>query len=181
MCFAVIEGFARSSNDVQVKRMWIFAYRIKTRLAFPPRGQLQVEAMVWPVWIKVSLMQHLNFKMFCTFVSKQRHGTFVVRLFWTNEKFPRVSFCYWKLAKGRWMLAAAVIACLCFRKMMHSVLAICLISFLSILDLWHCIQFLKKNCFNTASMCRRDAASYRRAQLSMPSNADIFPVFERIV
>ena len=69
ICFAVIVGFARSSNDVQVKRTWIFAYRIKTRFAFPPSGQLHVvEAMVWPVWIKVSLMQHLNFEMFCTFV-----------------------------------------------------------------------------------------------------------------
>jgi len=30
ICFAVILGFARSSNDVQVKRTWIFAYHIKT-------------------------------------------------------------------------------------------------------------------------------------------------------
>jgi len=30
-------------------------------------------------------------------------------LFWTNEKFPRVSCCYWKPAKGKWMLAATVI------------------------------------------------------------------------
>jgi len=56
ICFAVIIGSARSSNDVQVKRTWIFAYRIKTRFAFPPRRHLQVEAMVWPVWLKVSLM-----------------------------------------------------------------------------------------------------------------------------
>jgi len=56
MCFAVIVGFARSSNDVQVKRTRMFAYRIKTRYAFPPHGQLQVEAMVWLIWIKVSLM-----------------------------------------------------------------------------------------------------------------------------
>ena len=41
------------------------------------------------------------------------------------------------------MLAATVIVGLCFRKMMHSALAQCLMSFLSILDLWHCIQFLK--------------------------------------
>jgi len=56
ICFAVTVGFARSSNDVQVKRTWILVYRIKTRIAFPSRGQLQVEAMVWPVCIKVSLM-----------------------------------------------------------------------------------------------------------------------------
>ena len=49
------QQFAWSSNDVQVKRTWIFAYRIKTRFAFRPRDQLQVDAMVWPVWIKVSL------------------------------------------------------------------------------------------------------------------------------
>jgi len=45
------------------------------------------------------------------------------------------------------MLAATVIAGLCFRTMMHSALAIFLVSFLSILDLWHCIQFLKKKLF----------------------------------
>jgi len=42
------------------------------------------------------------------------------------------------------MLAATVIAGLCFGKMMHSALAICFVSFLSILDLWYCIQFLKR-------------------------------------
>jgi len=68
ICFAVIVEFARSSNDVQVKRRWIFAYRIKTQFAFPRHGQLQVEAMVWPVWIKVSLMYYLNFEMICTIV-----------------------------------------------------------------------------------------------------------------
>jgi len=31
--------FARSSNGVQVKRTWIFAYQIKTRYAFPPHNQ----------------------------------------------------------------------------------------------------------------------------------------------
>jgi len=41
--------------------------------------------------------------------------------------------------------------------------------------------FEKKYCFNTASRCRRDAVSYRRAQLSMPSNAELFTVFQRIV
>jgi len=40
-------------------------------------------------------------------------------LFWTNENFPRVSCCNWKLAKGRWMLAATVIAGLHFHKMIH--------------------------------------------------------------
>ena len=30
VCSAMIVGFARSSNDVQVKRTWIFAYQIKT-------------------------------------------------------------------------------------------------------------------------------------------------------
>jgi len=52
---------ARSANDVQVKRTWIFAYQIKTRYTFPLRNQLQVGAMVWLVWIKVSRMLHLNF------------------------------------------------------------------------------------------------------------------------
>jgi len=36
------------------------------------------------------------------------------------------------------MLAATVMADLCSHKMLHSALAICFISFLSILDLWHC-------------------------------------------
>jgi len=75
------------------------------------------------------------------------------------------------------MLAAAVMTGLCFRKKMHSALAVCFVSFLSILDLWHCIQFLK-SWFNTASWCRRGAVSCRRAQLSVPSDAETFPVFE---
>jgi len=45
-------GFARSANDVQVKRPWIFACQIKTGDAFPPLNQLQVEAMVWVVFDK---------------------------------------------------------------------------------------------------------------------------------
>jgi len=61
MCFALIVELARSANDVQVKRTWIFAYQIKTRYTFPLRNQLQVGAMVWLVWIKVSRMLHLNF------------------------------------------------------------------------------------------------------------------------
>jgi len=43
-------------NDVQVKRTRIIAYQIKTWYAFPPRNQLQVRAMVWLVWIKISRM-----------------------------------------------------------------------------------------------------------------------------
>jgi len=55
--FCCDSRFTRSSNDVQVKGTWIFACRIKTTwFAFPPRSQLQVEAMVWPVWIKIPLM-----------------------------------------------------------------------------------------------------------------------------
>jgi len=102
---------------------------LKPGFAFPPRGQLQVEAMVWIVWIKIPRMDHLNFEMFRTFVYKQRCETFVVRLFWTNENFSRVNSCYWQLAKGKWMLAVTVIAGLCFRKMMHGALAICYIRF----------------------------------------------------
>jgi len=41
----------------------MFAYRINTRFVFPPRGQLQVEAMVWPIWIKVLLMSHVAFEL----------------------------------------------------------------------------------------------------------------------
>jgi len=37
----------------------------------------------------------------------------------------------------------------------------------------------EKNCFKTASWCRRGAVSCRRAQLSMPSDAETFPVFEK--
>jgi len=77
----------------------------------------------------------------------------MVRLFWTIENFP-ITFN----ATGRLLLLTnrktEVNACcnsygwLCCRKMMHSALAICFISFLSILGLWHWIQFLKR-CFNT--------------------------------
>jgi len=77
------------------------------------------------------------------------------------------------------MLAATVIAGLRFHKMMHSALAIC---FIVIIDprpvTLHTV--FEKNCFNTARRCRRDAVSYRRAQLSMPSDAETFPVFEKI-
>jgi len=34
----------------------MFASQIKTWYTFPPRNQLQVGAMVWLVWIKVSRM-----------------------------------------------------------------------------------------------------------------------------
>ena len=65
-----------------------------------------------------------------------------------------------------------------FAKMIHSTLAIRFTSFLSILDLWHCIQFLKR-WFNTTSRCRRGVVSCRRAQFSMSSDAETFPVFEK--
>jgi len=66
MCLALIVGFARSSNNVQVKRTLMLAYQIKTRNVFPPRNRQQVGAMVWLVWIKISRMKHLSFEMFRT-------------------------------------------------------------------------------------------------------------------
>jgi len=72
------------------------------------------------------------------------------------------------------MLAATVTAGLCFRKKMHSALVECFVSFLSILDLWHYIQFLKRS-FNTPSWCRRGVVSCRRAQLSMSSDGETYP------
>ena len=45
---------------------------------------------MWLVWIKILRLQNLNFEMFRTFVWKQRHGTFRVRLFWTIENFPLI-------------------------------------------------------------------------------------------
>jgi len=56
ICFSVIVGFARPSNDVQVKWTCMFAYQIKSGYTFPPPNQLQVGAMVWLVWIKISRM-----------------------------------------------------------------------------------------------------------------------------
>jgi len=50
ICFALILTSRRSSTDVQMKQVWIFAYRIKTRgngHAFSQRNRLQIEAMVW--------------------------------------------------------------------------------------------------------------------------------------
>jgi len=76
------------------------------------------------------------------------------------------------------MLAATVMTSSCFRKKMHSVLAVFFISFLSILDLWHYVQFLK-SWFNTVSWCQKGALSCRRAQLSVLSDAETFPVFEK--
>ena len=49
ICVDLIVGFARSATDVQVRRPWIFACQIKTRDAYPPHNQLQVEAMMWLV------------------------------------------------------------------------------------------------------------------------------------
>jgi len=129
ICFAVIVGFVRSSNDVQVKRTWIFSYRIKTRLHFHYAVSYRLKRN--GVASLDQSIAHVAFELWNVlyFRIKQRHETFVVCLFWTNKKFPRVSCCYWKLAKGNWMLAATVIAGLCFCKMMHSALAICFISF----------------------------------------------------
>jgi len=62
-----------------------------------------------------------------------------------------------------------------FRKMMHSALAIRFISFLPNLDLWHCMQFLKR-WFNTARWYRRGVVSCRRAQLPISSDAETLPV-----
>jgi len=48
----LIPATTRSAIDVQMKQVWIFAYRIKTRgggLAFSQRNRLQIEAMVWLV------------------------------------------------------------------------------------------------------------------------------------
>jgi len=58
----------------------------------------------------------------------------MVRLFWTTENFPLifipgVGCYYWKRGKQKWMLAATATGGLCFHKMIHSVLAICFISF----------------------------------------------------
>ena len=78
----------------------------------------------------------------------------------------------------KWMPASTVMGGLCFHKMVYSALVICFKSFLSILDLWHCIQFLKR-WFDTESWCRRGAVSCRRAQLPMSSDAEPFPVFEK--
>jgi len=74
------------------------------------------------------------------------------------------------------MLAATVMTGLRFREKMHSALAVLFISFLLILNLWHCIQILKR-WFKTASWCRRGAVSCRRAQLSMSSDAETLPCF----
>ena len=62
------------------------------------------------------------------------------------------------------MLAAIVIAGLCFRKMMRSALAICFISFFIDPRPVTLHTVFEKNCFNTASRCRRGVVSYRRAQ-----------------
>jgi len=42
---------------------------------------------------------------------------------------PWVGCYYWQLAKLKWTLAATVMGGLCFRKMMHSAMAICFIRF----------------------------------------------------
>ena len=62
------------------------------------------------------------------------------------------------------MLAATVIPGLCFRKMMHSALVICLINFFVDPRPVTLHTVFEKNCFNTASRCRRGAVSYQRAQ-----------------
>jgi len=53
------------------------------------------------------------------------------------------------------MLAATVKAGLCFRKMMHSALAICFVSFFIDPRPLTLHTVFEKNCFNTASRCRR--------------------------
>ena len=55
------------------------------------------------------------------------------------------------------MLAATVIDGLCFRKMMHSALAICFIRFFIDPRPVTLYTVFEKNCFNIASRCRRGA------------------------
>jgi len=74
------------------------------------------------------------------------------------------------------MLAAIVMAGLCFRKMMHSTLAICFISFF--IDPRPVkLHTVFRRWFNPASWCRRGAVSCWCAQLSTSSDAETFPVF----
>jgi len=80
---------------------------------------------------------HVAFELwnvsYCRIKARPRdfHGSFCFVQLKTFQYplIPRVGCCYWQLAKQKWTLAATVLGGWCFRKMMHSPLAICLLSF----------------------------------------------------